>query len=510
MLSQKTGSALTMIEQKTSAGKHLLDGTIRVSMAEALMFPTGLVTAAFLTRWLGPSDYGLLTLAATLVGWIQWSIASMLNRASCIHISQATDWRDIGTVALRLFLAAGVLAAIMLWWLAESIASLLGEPQLAGLLQLFAVDIPLFALVQAHRNILIGTGRYRQRAWSSAGRWLARMVLIVALVWAGFSVEGAILGSIGATVLELLISRYFVKPRLFGQTEFPAIRLLRFAIPFYLFATCMQFFGKMDLFALKLLGGTAAQAGIYGAAQNLALVPIMFSLSFAPLLQSTLIRMVKDKQMTDARSMAGESIRLAILFLPFAAMTAGAAAEITSLIFGSAFIDSGPILAWLIAAAVLNILVSVNTGILIAAEKIRLILLITAVLVPVAILGFLYIIPSFGPVGAAMVTFCVFLIITVSSSAAVRYTWRLTPPIVTVLRSLALSLLAFSVAYWWPTTGVLLILKLGIICLGIPLFFFIIGEITKPEIIFVLSTFRNNPGSATGFESHQHSDTELD
>ena len=68
-----------------------------------------------------------------------------------------------------------------------------------------------------------------------------------------------------------------------------------------------------------------------------------------------------------------------------AGMSAGAAAEITSLIFGPAFTDSGPILAWLIAAAVLNVLVSVNTGILIAAGQIRLILLIAAALVPMAI-----------------------------------------------------------------------------------------------------------------------------
>jgi O-antigen/teichoic acid export membrane protein len=201
-----------LTEQKPSAGQHLLDGTIRVSLAEALIFPTGLVTAAFLTRWLGPSDYGLLTLAVTLASWIQWSIASMLNRATSIYISQSTDWRGVGMTALRLFLVTGLLAGIMLWLLAEPIASLLGEPRLAGLLQILSIDIPLFSLVQAHRSILIGRGRYRQRAWTSVGRWLTRMLLVIALVWAGYSVEGAILGMIGATLLELLISRYFVKP----------------------------------------------------------------------------------------------------------------------------------------------------------------------------------------------------------------------------------------------------------------------------------------------------------
>jgi hypothetical protein len=38
------------------AGRHLLDGTVRVFLAEALMLPTGLLTVAVLTRRLGPHD----------------------------------------------------------------------------------------------------------------------------------------------------------------------------------------------------------------------------------------------------------------------------------------------------------------------------------------------------------------------------------------------------------------------------------------------------------------------
>lgn len=478
--------------KRITAGRHLLDGTVRVSLAEALMFPTGLVTAAFLTRWLGPSDYGLLTLTATLVGWIQWSISAMLSRATIISISQSTNWQGIGTAALRLFLVSGIIAAIALWWLSDPISIMLGEPRMAGLLRIFAIDIPLFALVQAHRHILIGTGQYRQRAWSSVGRWLARMLLIIVLVWAGFSVEGAILGSIGATLVELLISRIFVRPRLFGKSDFPAIRLLRFAVPLYVLATCMQLLERMDIFALKILGGTAAQAGIYGAAQNLAIVPVIFSLSFAPLLQATLVRLVRDKQEKEAREMAAESIRLAILLLPFAAMSAGAAAEITRLIFGPEFTASGPILAWLISGTILHVLVSVNTGILIAAGRTRLAVVIVALLVPVAILGFIWLIPRFGSVGASMVTAAAYLAASLSTSMAVRTTWAVGIAPVTLARSLVLGIVAYGAAHWWSTAGIFLIIKLGLISVMIPLVFYFTGELTRRELSFVMASLRGN------------------
>ena len=477
-----------MTGRTQSAGRHLLDGTIRVSLAEALIFPTGLVTAAFLTRWLGPSYYGLLTLVATLVSWIQWSISAMFSRATSIYISQSEDWHGIGTAALRLFMTTGLLAAIILWLLAESIASILGEPRLASLLQIFAIDIPLFAMVQAHRSILIGTGRYRQSAWSSAGKWLTRMVLMVCLVWLGLSVKGAILGSIGATILELLILRSFVKPRLLGRIEFTTGSLLRFAFPLYLLATCMQLLDRMDIFALKLLGGTATQAGIYGAAQNLAYVPVVFSLSFVPLLQATLVRLVKDRREGQAHNMAAESIRLSILLLPFAGMSAGASSEITRLIFGPGFAASGPILAWLISGAVLHVLVSVNTCILIAAGRTRFALLIVGLLVPLVILGYMGIIPILGPEGAAMVTASAYLVAAIAGSVAVRATWSLGVPLAMLARSLALTLMAYAAAFLWPTAGLMLVLKLCIICSAIPLLFFTTGELTRQDLALVLSS----------------------
>jgi len=48
----------------------MLDGTIRVFLAEVLFLPSGLLTAAFLNRRLGPEGYGMFTKATTLVAWL--------------------------------------------------------------------------------------------------------------------------------------------------------------------------------------------------------------------------------------------------------------------------------------------------------------------------------------------------------------------------------------------------------------------------------------------------------
>ncbi len=48
-----------MIKPSTQPGGRLLDGTIAIFAAEALVLPTGLLIVAILTRRSGPAGYGL-------------------------------------------------------------------------------------------------------------------------------------------------------------------------------------------------------------------------------------------------------------------------------------------------------------------------------------------------------------------------------------------------------------------------------------------------------------------
>ncbi|MDH4195535.1 MAG: oligosaccharide flippase family protein, partial [Nitrospirota bacterium] len=192
-------------------GRHLLDGTVRVFLA-GLLFPlTGIITAAFLTRRLGPEGYGLLVLSATLVVWIELSINSFFARATIKFVAEAEDWRSIGVTVSRLQFLAGLGGALLLTLLAFPLAALMNEPLLAPYLCLYSLHIPLTGLAQGYQNILVGIGYFRQKAISSAGQWIARLALILLLVEMGLSIQGAILGSIGASLVEIAMSRRYLR-----------------------------------------------------------------------------------------------------------------------------------------------------------------------------------------------------------------------------------------------------------------------------------------------------------
>jgi O-antigen/teichoic acid export membrane protein len=453
-----------------------------ILLAEALFIPTGLLTAAFLTRRLGPHGYGLFTLAVTLVSSAEWCVPSLFSRATIKLISEAQDWRPIGATILRLYLIAGGSVALLLYLLVIPCATLLHEPDLASALRLFVFDVPLFCLAQAHRSILIGIGGFRQKALASAGRWIARPCLIVLLVELGFSITGAILGSMGALLVELAISRSYVRPRLLYATHVPTRQLWHYSVPLFLSALSVTCCNRLDLFALKVLGGTTAQVGIYGAAQNLSLLAHLFAWSVTPSLLATLSRLLHTGELSLAREVGRNAMRGVLLLLPIAGIVTGAASEIVGLTFGPLFLSAVPLLSLLIFAAWASVMSSVALAILTAAGKPGLTFTLTGPLVFVAAAGHYLLIPWLGAIGAAMVTAGCMSLGAGASLLTVYYLWSILPSLGTLWRSMLVSGGAYALAAFWPTPGLLLLVKLPVIgCLGV-LVFLVLGEFDAKEI----------------------------
>ncbi|MEM9266822.1 MAG: oligosaccharide flippase family protein [Cyanobacteria bacterium P01_F01_bin.13] len=482
--------------KSTVANRQILDGTVWVFLAEGLLLPTGLITAGVLTRQLGPSGYGLFTLASVIVAWIEWSITSIFSRTTIKFVGEASDWRPIGALVIQLHLAVSVGVAVLLWLMAPSVAASLKEPSLGEYLRLFALDIPIFSLASAQRHILIGRGQFRERALATAGRWTLRMVLIVVLVELGFSVSGAILGSIGASLVECLITGYFAPVSWFQRSSFPVRSLFGYALPLFGFAMSMRLYDKLDLFLLKLLGGSAEQSGIYGAAQNLAFIPTILSISFSPLLLSSLSRLLAAGELSQAKQLTRQSLRLVLVLLPVGAITVATAPDIIQLVYGEAFLATAPILSLLIFGALGLMMISVGTTILTAASKPSWPLVIASPLLPLAAGGHWWAIPLWQATGAAVVTMLVAWFGAVLMVLAIYRLWQVLPPVTTLGRSFLVCGALYFLASHWPVVSPLWLLpQLLVLALMIPLLFLVLGEFNRREIALAGSVLTSLIGS---------------
>jgi O-antigen/teichoic acid export membrane protein len=458
-----------------------------VFLAGLLLPLTGIITAAFLTRRLGADGYGLLVLATTLFGWLEFSINSVFSRATIKFVGEAKDWRPVGTTVIRLHVLAGVGGGLLLGLLSFPLAWLFHEPLLAPYLALYALHLPISSLSQGHQNILIGMGSFRQKAASNAGRWLARLVLILFLVEMGLSIPGAILGSLGSAAVELALNRRHIKLPLLGRMAVPSRPFYDLGILLGLSSLLFLIFSSMGLVMLKTLGGTIQQVGIYGAAQNLAILPGLFGTSFTPLLLSTVSRLLAEGKTGLAKDIGQGAMRIVMGLFPFGALVAGAAPEIVTWVFGRSFESAAPILAILIVGAIAFVMVSVAAVIATASGVPRFTLYLSAPLVLCVAIGNYILIPVFGASGAAMATVLCQVIGAVAAISVIYRLWGIVPPVGTLWRSLAISALAYTLAVIWPVSGVLLLVKLACISAVILLAYLALREFSAEEIAQVRS-----------------------
>lgn len=456
---------LTKRVSLTSRGRHLFGGAAHIFASEALLVPVGLLTAAYLSRRFGPEGYGLLTLAFAPVVLLESNVATALSRPAIKLVGGAGgEWKGVGVSVLRLYLLTGCALAFALLSAAAPLARLMSEPALEGYLRVLALDVPVFCAAQAHRNIIVGLGLFRQRAMASAARWTTRLLLVVVFVYVTGSPAGALWGTVCASLVELAVCRLYVRPAFFARESYPLRSLCGYALPLVASALCLSLHSRLDLIMLKSLGASAAEAGVYGVAQNLALLPTLFSYAFAPALLSTLARALREGDDEGARTLARLALRAVVLLLPAAAMTAGAAPEIVGFIFGREFVESGSLLRPLIFGSLALLMVSVTASVLAAAGRERWTLHVAWPTLACAFAGHALVIPSLGARGAAVVTTLTACACAILSLALVWRAWRVAPPARTFASSAAVAACAYALTALLPAGGLLLALKLACAC----------------------------------------------
>jgi O-antigen/teichoic acid export membrane protein len=461
--------------------RHVADGAVRVFLADAILVPTALVTVVYLTRRFGPEGYGLYALTYALVGSLGATTISMLARATIKLVGDAKDWRPIGATVLRVHLFCGLAEAVALWLASEPLAALFDEPLLASYLRIFAWELVLFCAACAHRHIAIGLGLFRLRARAAAIYWIVKLLLTVGFVEMGFSIPGVLVAAMSASVLEIAIYRLYIRPSLFQRSRVAAKELWSYAQPLMFAALCLGFFSHVGLFALKVLGGTAADAGFYGAARNLAMGPRLVAISFAPLLLSTVTRLQSSGRESEAREIVRDALRFVLGLLPLAGIAAGTAPELVGLLLGAEFAPTAPLLTLLLVGELALFIVSVAGVILIAAGQPRLTLTVSSAMLLVATVGHALAVPRFGAVGAASVTAAIATLGAAASTILALHLWHVALPVGTLTRGALLTLPCYMAAVFWPTPDLWLIPKLLALVALVPVGFGLLGEFSARE-----------------------------
>lgn len=158
------------------------------------------VNSIVLARLLAPEQFGLVA-----IGLLVLSISEAITEAGP---SAAVVWRtgpleDSAPVALALSLISAALMALVTFMAAPTVAQFFGEPQAAGIVQVFALCILLSSPAAVFSGILQRHMAFGRRLVVDVSRALVKGLIGIPLALAGYGVWSLVYGQVAAVVIGL-------------------------------------------------------------------------------------------------------------------------------------------------------------------------------------------------------------------------------------------------------------------------------------------------------------------
>lgn len=397
-------------------------GAVQILISAAISLAAGLFLHVFLARTLQPQLYGILAVVTSVIIWWEAAAANLIREATERAVAAAGEaWRGVAGTSLQAALATSVLLAALCWGVASLLADALGDQRLTGYIRLMSLDIPLYVLWWQWSSVLNGRRLYGRRALSHIAYWVAKAALMCGLVALGWSVRGAIIGSICASVVGLVVAWGLAGVGL-PAARFPVRELLVFGAPLMALAIADRLMISMDLWFVKAVIPDPDAAGVYGIAKYVFQAAIMLSLTVCGAAFPTLTRAIESGNDQSIEELIQQSSRFVILLTaPIMAIMACCGRQIVTVVFGGAYAASAPAITILVGAALLFGLRLVANTTLIAGNRPGLVLAISAPLVPLNIWLNYVLVSSHGLVGAATATGVTFLC---AAAAVWFFVWR--------------------------------------------------------------------------------------
>lgn len=294
------------------------------------------------------------------------------------------------------------------------------------------------------------------------------------------------LGSIGASLVEAAIDRTGFK--LWTGRAFSVGRILAFGLPLFITTMATLVLNRLDLFLLKLLGTSTANAGAYAAAQNAALTLGIVGAALAPVVLANLSRARTEGDSAAAELTVRNSLRAGLLLLPWVALLSASAGEVAPLLFGPGFAAATAVLALLVFEGWAMVVHALSAVMLAAAGRSRSLLLLSLPLPVLAGVGLCLAIPRWGMIGAAAVTVMVSVIGALAVACAATRAWHARPPLASAVRGLAVAGVIAVVAALWSTPGPAVLLKLGLLGVTAAFLLVLTGAVSSSELRAALAS----------------------
>lgn len=314
----------------------LVRGSLIIFIGNIIFRIGGYLYRFLMATLLGPTNNGILGTTMSVQGIFQTLASGGLPPAISKYIAEyeAVDDHNMSRqtiyTALKIMVFLGLLLGfLMIFFIAPILANdFMHKPQVMVPLQIIGLITPFSVVLGAFRGAFQGVYKMEYIVYTRAIEQLGMILFATAFVLIGFSVIGALWGTvIGyalAAISSVIIFKFFMPkyiPKPTGDFEFSlrdelnlALVLVKFSIPVIITAIAeMLIYNICTLIMGRFL--TLSDIGFFTAADPIARLPLMISISVATTILPASSEAFKVKDISALQKYVGESYKISLLFV---------------------------------------------------------------------------------------------------------------------------------------------------------------------------------------------------
>ncbi|MFH1505718.1 MAG: flippase [archaeon] len=408
-----------MPEEQDAVLKTVVKGAGIIFLGVLLAYVANFFYKLVLSRYLGPSQYGVISLAEMFM-YVGMMIAVFGMHEGLVHFvaffrgkKQLAEVKGTLFAALKITIPIGVAICVLIILSSNYIANtLFHTPELQPILIIFAIIIPIHVILRVLGSFFLALKKpgYTELA-KTVFKNISNLVLVIGVVLAGGTLLHIsivyLVSVIIASLTALWIYKYKVSPKMFKKKTNPTYNykeFLSFSLPLFFTGIFFQIMGWADTFFLGVFK-TSTDVGIYNVAFSLAAGMGMFLASFGGIFYPLCSEMLAKKK----GFLIGASFEIVIrwifmITLPLFLLILFFPRDILKVLFGGEYISGWLALVILSSAYFFNVITGPGIHTLKSYKKTKFIFNLNLIIVIMNIVLNILFIPLYGITGAAIAT----------------------------------------------------------------------------------------------------------
>jgi len=421
----------------------------------------GYFSRMIIARFLGPGDYGLISLG--LAGMTIAATLSMVGlptgivRYVSFYKGKGNEGKIKGTIlgALKISFPLSIIFALLFFFGAGWISfHVFHEPNLTPVLRIFAIGIPFWVLASNFIATTVGFQDLRYRVYvNDLFQNILKLVAIVILLALGFGVLGAAIGWVLAIIAMSFLAAYFLERRVFSifNTKIKSIpmerELFSFSWPLMFVGVLALITGLTDTLMLGYFESTY-DVGIYNAALPTASLMGIAAGSFAIIFMPVISELYSKDKIEELRKTYSTVTKwiVSLVFPGFLLMFLFSR-PILRILWGSEYVIGAIALSILAFGYLISACAGLSGGVISAFGRTKQILGIGSVGASANFALNLYLIPLYGINGAAVATASSIIVTSILSLGVVYHISKLQPFRLSYLKPVLTSTMAALLVY---------------------------------------------------------------